>query len=519
MISNGLKIKIKGIPFKKDDFTEFPLLKKNPKNKKQSTIIYGRNGTGKTSISNAINELKIDLTKRSFISEFVDVDNTNLYFDFSKQIYVFNEKFIDNKIRFSTTDGLNTIVLLGDELINADEIRALETLIDLKRRELRAIDLSVYKDKNNNSNPICIMNKIINTLKMDGNWASRQQKINRSSRKAAVNEQTVNNIAKSHSKKITIDEYNRLLEQFLKIDKTDEKYNEYFPCPIQKFDKNVFDDLMDKKLEMISNDVMARRILTTIEDYSENRINEIVVTLDSDLEYCPYCFRSINNTEKQSIIDRIKSVLSKESDAFINDLEKLKLMPYIIKSLPDFVDDLIRSKYVLACEHYNKTVDKINGFIEKKKVNLYSSLSTTLSKDYFLVYQNIESVIGEINTMILLHNTSIDKYEEMQNDLKEYCNYLSWETIKDLYNDYLDKKNKMTEISKRHLYLENEILILNEKLDDLNSKKKNVKDASTEINKSLAFIFLDNNRLSLRLHNDHYIVLSNGQQVPLDKLW
>ena len=52
----------------------------------------------------------------------------------------------------------------------------------------------------------------------------------------------------------------------------------------------------------------------------------------------------------------------------------------------------------------------------------------------------------------------------------------------------------------------------------MNSKKKNVKDAGTEINRSLSYIFLDNNRLSLSLDDNRYIVLSNGKPVPLKKL-
>ena len=183
MIDNGLKIRIKGIPFKKDEFTEFPLLKKNPNKKKQSTIIYGKNGAGKTSISNAIAELKTEYSNRYFISEFIDENYNILSFDFSKQVYVFNEKFIDSKIRFTTTDGLDTIVLLGDELIDVDEINDIEERINAEQEKLNKIDLSIYNDEHNRENPVFLMNKIINVLKREGNWASRKKKINRLTRK------------------------------------------------------------------------------------------------------------------------------------------------------------------------------------------------------------------------------------------------------------------------------------------------------------------------------------------------
>lgn len=518
MIDNGLKIRIKGIPFKKDEFTEFPLLKKNPNKKKQSTIIYGKNGAGKTSISNAIAELKTEYSNRYFISEFIDENYNILSFDFSKQVYVFNEKFIDSKIRFTTTDGLDTIVLLGDELIDVDEINDIEERINAEQEKLNKIDLSIYNDEHNRENPVFLMNKIINVLKRDGNWASRQQKINRLSRKASVNEKTVKKIVKDHSKKIKVDEYEQLLKKFLKINKTDEKYKEFFQIPINNFDASRFDNLIEKKLEAVSHDEMAKRILTTIENYSENRINEVIDVFNSDVEYCPYCFRPIDNLDKQSIIDKIKSVLSNESDDFIAELEKLKLLPYTIKLLPDFIDDFKKNQYNFACKNYNDVVIKINDFIEKKKVNLYSSLSSTLSEEYLSSYECLVSIIGEINSLISSHNVSIDEYDNMKKDLEKYCNYLSWETIKDLYKEYIEKNKNKKENEHKFNVINKNIIILKEKLNDLNSKKKNVKDAGTEINRSLSYIFLDNNRLSLSLDDNRYIVLSNGKPVPLKKL-
>ena len=144
--------------------------------------------------------------------------------------------------------------------------------------------------------------------------------------------------------------------------KTDEKYKEFFQIPINNFDASRFDNLIEKKLEAVSHDEMAKRILTTIENYSENRINEVIDVFNSDVEYCPYCFRPIDNLDKQSIIDKIKSVLSNESDDFIAELEKLKLLPYTIKLLPDFIDDFKKNQYNFACKNYNDVVIKINDF-------------------------------------------------------------------------------------------------------------------------------------------------------------
>ena len=518
MFNNGLKVKIKGIPFEKEQFTDFTLLKKNTgNNKKQSTIIYGRNGSGKTSICNAINELKTN-SSEDFITKFVDENNNDVVFDYEKQLYVFNEHFINDKVRFTTTDGLDTIVLLGNEKVQEDDINKCKNLVKKHQDELDKINLSIYEDIKNDANPDYVMNKIINTLKQDGNWASIQQKILRKARKATVNEAIVKSIVDNHSEKISYDEFNRMLEDFLKIKDNDTKCNEFLQTPLNRFDEDIFNNFMGRKLVLVSNDEMAKRILTTIENHSEIRTNEIVKTFDSDIDYCPYCFRPINKDEKFKVIEKIKSALSKESDDFINELEKLKLIPYEVIELPDFITEKSKGKYLSACNGYNRCIDEINNYIEKKKLNLYLNLTPILSNDYITYYNQLETVIEAINKEIASYNCSIDKYEETKNGLMEYCNYLSWNTIKDLYSEYEKKlKNKNDDFQKFKKITEL-LDSSNKRLRELNSKKANIKVAISEINKTLSFILLDKNRLRLSLSDNHYVVQSNGKHVPLAKL-
>lgn len=518
MLNNGLKIKIKGTPFKKDSFIELNILKSNSKNIKQSTIIYGTNGSGKTSIANAMNELKLEPSKRHFTTECVDFNDHAVQIDYLNQLYVFNESFIDNKVKFTTTDGLDTIVLLGDEVANENKIIKIEEAIKINRDKLKDIDLSVYEDITNHENPLFVMNKIISKLKSDGNWASMMQKIKCSKRKPHVDEFVVKTIVDNHSEKISIDEYNDLLNNYLKINKNNQKYKFFLNTPIQSFNEDMFNKLMNKKLRIISVDEMAKRILKTIEDYSELRTNEIIETFNSNINYCPYCFRPIDNNEKKNVIKLIKSALSKESDKFVKLLDNQKIDLYNPVELPEFIDGKVKAEYIFICTEYNKMGNLINELIEKKKVNLYTSIGSYDISNFIVFYNMLESVIAKINYEIANYNNLIDQHKKIKKRLVDYSNYISWETIKELYQEYEFKLQQKEMKEEEFNKLNNIKMLLENKLKELNAKKANIKDAGTEINKALSFIFLDNNRISLGLRDMHYIVSVNGQQVPLNKL-
>ena len=77
--------------------------------KKSAGIIYGKNGSGKTTISNMINNLK-----NSQIDDYdeillLDKDKNQITEnDLNSKIFVYNESFIDDNIKLTTSTGLDT---------------------------------------------------------------------------------------------------------------------------------------------------------------------------------------------------------------------------------------------------------------------------------------------------------------------------------------------------------------------------------------------------------------------------
>lgn len=124
MIEEFKKLKIKGGIFQEE--TTLDLFIKNDKYPNVS-IIYGKNGSGKTTIADAFRNITGVYKRRIEISEFLDKDNKKVELDEEEKnlIYVFNEEFIEENIKIQA-EGLNTIMIMGEEKDIDDKIKELE---------------------------------------------------------------------------------------------------------------------------------------------------------------------------------------------------------------------------------------------------------------------------------------------------------------------------------------------------------------------------------------------------------
>lgn len=99
-------IKIKGGCF--DNEAELELFKKDA-----LSVIYGRNGSGKTTIAHCIGELvKSDEEKNA---DFTVSSTSTITTDKKDSVFIFNEDFVREQVRVEK-DGINTIVMLGEQV-------------------------------------------------------------------------------------------------------------------------------------------------------------------------------------------------------------------------------------------------------------------------------------------------------------------------------------------------------------------------------------------------------------------
>ena len=130
MFENFKTIKIKGGCF--DSETELELFKKDA-----LSIIYARNGSGKTKIAHCIEELVKPEEEKSI--DLAVTSTTTITSDNKDSVFVFNEDFVREQVRVEK-DGINTIVMLGEQIELDELIAQKKTLLVKLTNEVEKLD-------------------------------------------------------------------------------------------------------------------------------------------------------------------------------------------------------------------------------------------------------------------------------------------------------------------------------------------------------------------------------------------
>lgn len=159
------------------------------------SIVYGRNGSGKTTIAKAIRQLVGKDTEQSteegYVSYSVSSDEPILD-DKKDSVFIFDEEFVRENIR-TKGKGLETIVMMGEQV-------DLDTQITKKNEEKAAIEKKVaeqtiqrekFENKSDTSSPLYFYNKIRDGLRENGGWADIDRDMKGNSVKSHVTDELV----------------------------------------------------------------------------------------------------------------------------------------------------------------------------------------------------------------------------------------------------------------------------------------------------------------------------------------
>lgn len=286
------------------------------KGEDRMSLIYGKNGSGKSTISKAVLKTKGESVE--------DIDRSNLYAEDEKQfsdiqsIHVFNEDYVNSRVKIRA-DGLNTIVLLG-ELGNLEEqIKDLkleteaETNNNVKLKKIA----NEYNESENKKSPAHCRIQISCGLTGDEHWAEREKRINDGKRNAVVSEKVIETIMRlTPTEKLTklTSRFEQNLELLNQVRKNEESQVRSTVKLDIEYDEVV---LLERLVQKVEKPVITDReqyLFQLIDDGKRNQINEMkVVFSEEKTEKCPFCFQEITEQGKKDLISSIEKVLSMKS--------------------------------------------------------------------------------------------------------------------------------------------------------------------------------------------------------------
>ena len=286
-------------------------------------LIYGKNGSGKSTISQAFDAVKQN-NQLLIVSQIIDksgaaVDLTNE--DQKKNIFVFNEEYVNSKVKIKD-NGLDAIVLLGDAANIDKKLKKAKRIS--KKLEGRQIkyqeEFQKYNDKQNTDNPEKYENDIVLNLK--SNFAEREKNILGNTNRNLQNKtiELAKNIIDHFETDVSTDELKNNFDDKFKSYK-DIRSNLNFTEEIKQLN---FEDIKQLLLYQLE-----QKQLTPKEEEIKQAIAEAdhVITkniMKSDKDICPYCFQKLTNEYKKEILSSLETVFNPNIRNHQRNLENKK---------------------------------------------------------------------------------------------------------------------------------------------------------------------------------------------------
>lgn len=503
----------------------------------RSSIIFGENGTGKSTISKAFENYD-NKNSPELIVELYDKENNVI--SLNKDIFVFNESYIDKNIKIEE-DGLRCICMFGKQGNINERIQRFTISKDIvcARKPKEENKLSYIGDQIKS-----LKEKYENKLRGDDSWAGEEREIINMLRKArgkdllknnvSVNEQALGRILAHRNISVEIrvlsEEYYRKKQAFsILCEKVKQelpllnfKSKGSFPC--EKI-KKILLRTIKRKVELTNRENQIIDLIVGDSQHYKDQKIKLINTKGTLI--CPYCFRDIDSECKNSIVNFISDALAgKEYDNFLREIELLKSELEKYKySLDLTVYDDVLKKEKNAVEHiselYSKEIDNIINKLDKKKDSPYESIEIGNGSDLFgnldKLYNELSTAVSDINNSIKEFNKAISDIDVKKEELLNINNKIAWLTIKKEYEEWENFSKDLKKQEKRVENFKKAEKFFELKIPELKSELKGYSIAKDAINRYLRYIFCDNNRLQLKEAGNFYNIISRGVKLKNPK--
>lgn len=504
------KVKFKGGFFA--DETEVELFSEEDR----LSLIYGKNGSGKSTISKAIHKAKGDTVEDIERADLYDGEN-KAYSDI-QSVHVFNEDYVNSRVKIRE-DGLNTIVLLGELGNLEDKILDLELRIEAesnRNAELKIV-ADEYKDRDSKKSPDYCRFQINLGLSGDGHWAEREKIINDGKRNAGVTEKVIDSIIELKPTETLSDlkkRYEETLELLKQVRKNEAAQIRSTVKLNVTYDEKELQDILSQKIESPILSDREQYLLQLIDDGKLEQINEMKrVFSKGKTQKCPFCLQDITVQGKQDLITSIQKVLSKEVDIHEEKLSKC-IIPEVSVDFSGM--DVLNSENYIKCkdavEALNREIFKIREIILKKINHPYTPI-TDFESELLDRLEEYEAARTKLQQEIEMYNEAVKRIGTLKRNLASDNAAIAHYEISrdiDLWKQAIEEQKKANEAFSKS---NEKIRELKGQLNILKSRKKNIKIAVNLINKSLRYVFFSKDRLEIKVEDEKYVLYAHGKPV------
>lgn len=522
MLADITTLSLKGANFSLR--TDLELFQPKKEKRTIAVLLYGRNGSGKSSIAKAIRTIKGEFVPIIDFASFSDQAKNLITLSDEERgrLFIFDEDFVNKNVKLQE-DHLETIVMLGEVVGLSEEILRVEKEKNDVKQSLSLMEDECikFRDEKNINSPFYTHKCIEARLKGDGNWAGRKRKITGAKLNAAVSRDTYRQFI---FRKPTKDESTLLLTFHSKLfeleqaKKGDKLINDKVPIFsfLDNFDKNNLLALLQKKIEKPVLTEREKRIFDLISSGRADSVHARLRTFKNPkTTECPYCFQSLSTQYKNSLVKDIESVLNDEVKTHQTLLRNCHINDWCNLNLTAFQQLTNCSVCSSLMQEINKEIEKVNLLIEQKIANPYQPIKEKIQLDDLVVQLSsnlsvLEKQREEFNSKAMQTAPIVRELNELNDDLAAL-------EIKDLVKRLYQQQEAFEIAEKAYHETKSKYGEIEKKLLDLEARKRNVRIAVDAINNCLKYIFFANDRLRIEYADGAYKLKSRGRSVrPCD---
>lgn len=522
MLKDATTLKLSGGNF--TSVTELKLFDPHDGNKiktVKASLLYGRNGTGKSTIARAF--CKLSGKEEPLIANASLSDDSGqpliLSEDEKKHIFVFDEEYVDRNVKLQQ-DHLDTIVMLGEAADLTEKIeRAISerdiAKVDFKQKETAYKE---YCDCQNLKSPSHWKNEIDNALRGDGCWAGRDREINNGRQNTGVRDNTYKRfitLSPDKSKTELLVDYTQKIEELKRARSGEETINQrvpHLPQSYDRYDDNAIYNLLAEKIERPELSEREKKLFTLVQSGESGELSDrLIIFRSKDTHECPYCYQPLTQEYKESLAKSIEKVLSKIVDDHQKALRSLVYGEITIDLTP-FQKLNGYQECVELIEKINEKINQNNEKIRRKVGNPYNPILEDQT-DVASLIATLKQSLETLEQARIAYNKVAERTAPMIIELNRINSEIAYYDVIELSKKYDqqvddDKKAKEEYDAAQGIYDSKKKTV-----EDLESQRRNIRLAIDTINACMKYIFFAEDRLKIIYADGVYKLQSKGQSV------
>ncbi len=520
MLKDVSSVNLQGANF--SSVSILPILDSSDGKYTKVSLLYGRNGSGKSTIAKAFRKIKGEAVTTVITTGTLNTANQPIALSEAERasIFVFDEDFVTANVRIEGS-GLGSIVMLGEQADLTVQIEQAENELEKANGLVKVAGdtLKEYQTNTNPKSPRFYINKLHGILQRDDGWAGRDSKVRGLRQNSRVADDTYKRfvaLTPEKSRDELILAFNTKMKELETAKSGASTIADVVPTvpdAYRHYSITLANELIKKKIEkpeLSDREKYLFSLITAGEtDELQTRIDHLN---DEETTFCPYCLQDLTPKYKSDLVSRIQQVLTDEVKHHQTQLKTLKITELILELSPFSTLPSYKTCMDLI-ETINDTLLSNNALLQRKIDNSYLPI---IGEELSGIEDEIKSLgeaLKRLEEEKNMHNCKALKTKPLVDALVSINDQIAYYDVISLSQQLDAQNSEMANVKKKYDDAVADRDGRKNTLDYLNGRRKRIDIAIDIINNGLKYIFFAEGRLTIERDGDFYKLLSNGHPV------